>query len=100
MMFNVMLTISDYRLFEFLQLVFIGVMRDYHVTVNDGEFTIQCAMERIEYDSFVKDVLRLSLPRNYQSFGLTVTFDGVTNYYRIANYMAYVDDVTRLILVD
>ena len=43
---------------------------------------------------------RFNFPREYQSFDLALTHDGITEYFKIANYRTYVDDITRLIMVN
>lgn len=101
MLYSWIFTVSKGYTMRLLQVLFDLCALDVRIDeVNQTDYRIECKCynglddlcDRIEFYG--------DMPCEYYSFDAACSVNGVTNYYRIANYRAYTDDVTRLINVD
>ena len=100
MLYSWIFTVSKGYTMALLQILFDLCALDIRIDeVSLTECRIECKCtsindicDRIEYYG--------NMPSEYYFFNAVCTINGITEYYRIANYCAYTDGITRLITVD
>lgn len=100
MLYNWIFTVSKGYTMALLQVLFDLCALDIRIDETSmTECRIECKAQGLD-DLCDRIEFYGNMPNEYFAFDACCSVNGVTNYYRIANYQAYTDEITRLIWVD